>query len=42
MREVELRCRVVSSGFGFGGCGEIWWRKSVEEGPEERRREWTG
>ena len=39
MREVELRCRFVSTGFGFGGCGEMWLRESTERGPDERRRE---
>lgn len=34
--------RLVRRGFGEGGCGEMWWRESVEEGPEERRRGWVG
>lgn len=38
MRGVERRWRVVRRGFGVGGCGDIWWRERVEEGPEERRR----
>lgn len=25
-RGVFFMCRDVRSGFGFGGCGETWWR----------------
>lgn len=30
--------RLVRSGFGVGACGEMWWRKRVDAGPEERIR----
>ena len=39
---VERRWRDVRSGFGFGGCGEMWWRERRAEGPEVRRRGWWG
>lgn len=42
MRGVERIWREVSRGFGFGECGETWWRESVEDGPEERSSGCTG
>jgi len=39
---VFLMWREVRSGFGFGGFGLIWWRCSVELGPEERISGYVG
>lgn len=34
---VRRICRDVSRGLGAGACGEIWCRKSVDAGPDDRR-----
>ena len=39
---VRLMWRDVRSGLGLGGVGWMWWRYSVELGPEDRRSGYVG